>query len=266
MLRRISAALEAACAALEPFPPGEVRATRKHGRGLTTEADAVLDGVLRTALLRDGEGWVSEEDPDDLSRFHARALWVVDALDGTIEFVKGIPEFSISVALLEDGLPVAGGICNPATREVFLGCLDGGVLYNGQPAGPSARATLDGAVVLASRTEVQRGEWDRFKGAPFVVRPTGSVAYKLAMVAAGLADATFTLAPKHIWDVAAGIALVNSAGGVIRTLGGAPFSAAAPSLLLPGLIASAPHIAAELSVLIESHGAHRSEPDTTQLP
>jgi myo-inositol-1(or 4)-monophosphatase len=191
---------------------------------------------------------------------------VVDALDGTIEFVRGIPEFCISVALLEDGLPVAGGICNPATHEVFLGCLHGGVRYNGKPAGPSARTTLDGAVVLASRSEVQRGEWDRFKGAPFVVRPTGSVAYKLAMVAAGLADATFTLAPKHIWDVAAGIALVNSAGGVVRVLGGSPFSASAPSLLLSGLVASAPHIAAELSVLIDSHGTHRPEGHTTPSP
>jgi myo-inositol-1(or 4)-monophosphatase len=98
------------------------------------------------------------------------------------------------------------------------------------------------------------------------VRPTGSVAYKLAMVAAGLADATFTLAPKHIWDVAAGIALVNSAGGVVRTLGGVPFSAAAPSLLLSGLLGSAPHIAAELSVLIESYGAHGPEAQTPQSP
>ena len=63
---------------------------------------------------------------------------------------------------------------------------------------------MNGAVVLASRQEFNRGEWARFEGRNFAIRPTGSVAYKLALVAAGLADATWTLSPKHEWDVAAG--------------------------------------------------------------
>jgi myo-inositol-1(or 4)-monophosphatase len=86
----------------------------------------------------------------------------------------------------------------------------------------SNRSTLEGAVVLASRSEVERGQWERYRDSPFTVRPVGSVAYKLALVAAGLADATWTLVPKHEWDVAAGVALVLSAGGTVRTLEGAP--------------------------------------------
>jgi myo-inositol-1(or 4)-monophosphatase len=72
--------------------------------------------------------------------------------------------------------------------------------------------------VLASRNEVERGEWARFQNASFVIQPMGSVAYKLARVAAGLADATWTLESKNEWDVAAGVALVEAAGGYVQFL------------------------------------------------
>jgi myo-inositol-1(or 4)-monophosphatase len=72
---------------------------------------------------------------------------------------------------------------------------------------------LERATVLASRSEVNRGEWKKFENCAFSIRAMGSVAYKLALVAAGIADATWTLCPKHEWDVAAGVALVESAGG-----------------------------------------------------
>jgi myo-inositol-1(or 4)-monophosphatase len=252
-LPRIRAALEVARAAVQRFTPGHVASAHKPGHGPTTEADVVLDDLLRRSLLREGEGWLSEESADDLSRTKRRAVWVVDPLDGTREFVQGIPEFSISIAMVEDGVPVAGGVCNPATQETFLGSLDSGVTYNGRPVRSSSRSSLDGAVVLASRSEVHRGEWELFRTAPFVIRPTGSVAYKLALVAAGLADATFTLTPKHVWDVAAGVALMNSAGGVVHPLSPSGGAATSSSLLLSGLLACTPRIAAELSVLVESH-------------
>ena len=143
---------------------------------------------------------------------------MVDPLDGTREFVQGIPEFCISIAMVESGIPVAGGICNPATDELILGSRDFGVTYNGQPAKPSQRRELHGALVLASRSETKRGEWKQFESAEFNVRPMGSVAYKLGLVAAGRADLTFTLVPKNEWDVAAGAALVLSAGGFVQTL------------------------------------------------
>jgi myo-inositol-1(or 4)-monophosphatase len=94
--------------------------------------------------------------------------------------------------------------------------------------------------VLASRSEVRRGQWERFAGAPFTVKPTGSVAYKLACVAAGLADATWTLVPKHEWDVAAGVALARAGGCAVCTPAGDPprFNRADP--LLAGLVACAP--------------------------
>ena len=115
---------------------------------------------------------------------------------------QGIPEFCVSIAMVENGIPVAGGICNPATSELILGSRDTGVTYNGKPAQPSQRRDLHGALVLASRSEVKRGEWKQFESAEFKIRPMGSVAYKLGLVSAGRADLTFTLVPKNEWDVA----------------------------------------------------------------
>jgi len=183
---------------------------------------------------------------DDFTRLEKSRVWVVDPLDGTREFVAGIPEFCVSVAMVENGRPVAGGICNPATDEIFLGSLDSGVTYNGKPAKPSQRTTLNGALVLASRSEVKRGEWKRFEGTNLKIRPMGSVAYKLALVSAGLADITFTLVPKNEWDVAAGVALVESAEGFTTTLDNTPLRCNNRDPLLKGLIACGPFLADEL--------------------
>jgi myo-inositol-1(or 4)-monophosphatase len=255
-LQRIEVALHSARETLEPFRVGAIEVKGGSSERPAGAADAAVGALLRRTLRRSGEGWLSKEDTDDAGQVHGGRAWAVDPLDGTTEFIKGIPEFCISIGLLEDGIPVAGGILNPATGESFLGAMDRGITYNGKAARPTTRTSVDGAVVLASRGEFQRGEWDPFKSAPFTIRPVGSVAYKLALIAAGRADATFTLTPKHVSDVAAGIALVSSAGGIVRFLG-APFSANGASLFIPGLLGCAPHIAAELSVLIDNHSPNR---------
>jgi len=245
-LRRIQMALQAAGEVFRRFTPGEIEAEYKAGHDPVTEADRQIDTVLRQELLREEEGWLSEETADDRTRLTRRRVWLVDPLDGTREFVAGIPEFSTSVAMVENGRPVAGGIYNPATHETFLGSLGSGVTYNGKPTKPGRRSDLNGATVLASRSEVERGDWKRFEDAGFKIRPVGSVAYKLALVAAGLADATFTLVPKHEWDVAAGAALVESSGGFVTTPDHGPLRCNRPDPLLNGLIACSPGIADKL--------------------
>jgi myo-inositol-1(or 4)-monophosphatase len=148
---------------------------------------------------------------------------------------------------------VAGGIYNPATDETFLGSIGSGVTYNGKPSQPSQRRSLEGALVLASRSEVKRGEWKPFENAPFKIQPMGSVAYKLALVSAGLADVTFTLTPKNEWDVAAGAALVLSAGGFVSTLENRPLLCNNKNPLLSGLVASGPYLRDELLVQLGEH-------------
>lgn len=246
VLDRIAAALAAARDVFSRFTPGAIEAEFKAGHDPVTDADRALDVVLREKLLRDGEGWLSEESADDLSRLSKPHVWVVDPLDGTREFVKGIPEFCVSIGFVDEGRPVAAGICNPVTGETFVGAVDSGVRYNGAPAQASTRASLEGAVILASRSEVKRGEWKAFDKGPMEIRAMGSVAYKLARVSAGLADATFTLTPKHEWDVAAGAALVLSAGGFVSTLESTPFRANNRNVLLSGLIACGANLRGEL--------------------
>ena len=252
-LQRIQSALESARQIFSHFTLGAIEAEYKAGHDPVTEADKAVDAALRQELLRDGEGWLSEESVDDLSRLEKSRVWIVDPLDGTREFVAGIPEFCVSVAMVEDGIPVAGGICNPATNEVFLGSLDSGVTYNGTPARASQRTSLEGAVILASRSETKRGEWKRFDKVAAKVRPMGSVAYKLALVSVGLADITFTLTPKHEWDIAGGAALVSSAGGFVSTLENSPLRCNRKSPLLSGLLAGGPFLRNELLGLVNEY-------------
>lgn len=236
-LQRIAEALHAAAALLKARSGGAVRAERKENGDLVTSAERAVDRLLCKLLVRNGEGWLSEESKDDLSRLGKQRVWIVDPLDGTQEYVSGIPEWCISIGLAEQGRAVAGGIYNPAKDELFLGSLETNLTARGTRARTRRPQTGNGIVVLASRSEVNRGEWERFQKAPFKVRPVGSVAYKLALVAAGAADATWTLVPKHEWDVAAGVALVLAAKGTVNTTLGIPpvFNRREP--LFEGLVA-----------------------------
>jgi len=253
ILRRIQAALDAARGVFSRFTPGAIETEYKAGHDPVTEADRAVDAVLRENLLRDGEGWLSEETADNPSRLDKERVWIVDPLDGTREFVLGLPEFCVSIGYVENGKPVAGGIYNPATNQSFLGAIDAGVFYNGKPAAPSQRTSLAGAIVLASRSEVKRGEWKQFENAPFKIQAMGSVAYKLALVSAGLADITFTLTPKNEWDVVAGAALVLSTGGFVSTLEKTDLTANRRDPLLSGLLASGPFLKEQLLALVEPH-------------
>ncbi len=251
ILQRIGLALEAARSVLTQFTAGSLETQRKIGYEPVTVADRAVNDALRKSLLRDGEGWLSEENLDDAARLTKNLVWVVDPIDGTREYVAGIPEFCVAVAMVEDGRAIAGGICNPATREVFLGSIENGLTYNGKPAGLTSTKNLADALVLVSRREMERGEWTRFTNTGFRVQPMGSVAYKLARVAAGFADVTFTLSPKHEWDVAAGVALVNAAGGFAYSLDNAPIAFNRPNSLLAGLVAGNSLLRDELLSLLE---------------
>lgn len=237
-LERIDQALRIGRETVSRFTSGRIDAELKSGGDPVTEADLALDKVLKEALLNDGDGWLSEETVDDPVRLEKERVWIVDPLDGTREFVEGIPEWCISIGLAVNGKVIAGGICNPAADQLFIGSKETGVTLNGKKATVTEKATLEGATVLASRSEIKRGEWERFADGPLDVVPSGSVAYKLAMVAGGLADATFTLVPKNEWDIAAGCALIEAAGGKVINKDGREVTFNRPKTLLSGLIAS----------------------------
>lgn len=238
LLGRIDAALDATLPVFAEFTPGRVaHKTKGHGDPLT-EADTRLDSVLKGRLPQDGDGWLSEETADSHERLERNLTWIVDPLDGTREFVEGIPEFCVSIAAVVDGVPVAGGVLNPAVGIRVTGAVGHGIFLGGDKIDPpSISGELHDLEVLASRSEVRRGEWDDVRSAGVKVTPMGSVAYKMARVAAGLSDTTWTLVPKHEWDVAGGAALLLAAGSSAVGLDGRPLTFNTPNPLLDGVIA-----------------------------
>lgn len=249
-LLRIDAALTQAAVVLSAFVAGCTAARFKAGGEPVTAADLAVDRALAAALLSSGEGWLSEETVDDDARLCCRRVWVVDPLDGTQQFIAGVPEYSVSIGLVEDGRAVAGGVLNPATHQRVVGAVGRGVWLNGAPCGVREANALEGATVLASRSESSRGEWRRWDHESFSVRPMGSVAWKLALVAAGIADATWSRVAKHEWDVAAGVALVAAGGGNIVSVDGSPLRFNQPDPRVPGLIASAPGLTDAIRALL----------------
>nr|CRH08039.1 Putative inositol-phosphate phosphatase [Candidatus Magnetococcus massalia] len=189
-----------------------------------TEADLEVDKHLHKTLLgaRPDYGWLSEETADNAERLKKERIWVVDPIDGTKEFIAGIPQFAISIGLVESGTVVAAVVYNPPEQELFSAYLGGGTLLNGEPIHTTERGELQGATCLASRSETKRGDWDDFKDL-FELTTMGSIAYKLALVAAGRFDMTFTLTPKNEWDYCAGLLLVEEAGGKVCLKDGESF-------------------------------------------
>jgi myo-inositol-1(or 4)-monophosphatase len=248
-LERINDALDAALVVLEDFTPGRIAARRKEGGDPVTEADEMVDAEMKRILPDPGEGWLSEESVDSADRLGKSRVWIVDPIDGTREFVDGIPEWCVSIGLIEDGRPVAGGIHNPAVGERITGSIDTGLKYEG-PSPVSGKTSLDGARVGASRSEMRRGEWQRFEGDRFEIVPMGSVAYKLALTAAGILDATWTLVPKNEWDLAAGVALVEAAGGWAVLKDGTAPTWNKKDPLVPGFIATTAALRADVEKLL----------------
>lgn len=258
LLKETTAITRAAGEAIMQFYRSSFNVADKAPDNPVTDADLAADTLLHERLLAllPEAGWLSEETADSPERLRRRLVWVVDPLDGTKEFVMGIPEFSVSVALVDGEAPVLAVIYNPATEELYSALRGQGVTYNGTRVTASARDRLSGAHVDASRSEMKRGEFDPF--APLVgLNVVGSIAFKLARVAAGQADATWSRGPKHEWDICAGTLLVLEGGGNCVDLRGEPirFNKSFPKV--NGLIASNRWLYDELLEVLLPYGAAR---------
>ena len=205
-----------------------------------TIADNEADEYLSDFLIGEfpNDGWLSEETVDTEERLSKDRVWIVDPLDGTKEFIEGIPHFSVSIAMVYDGHPVVGVIYNPATNEMFS-CQKGkGVYLNGNKVNASQKTNLLDASITVSRSEVKRKEWEPYRNDFKSINPIGSVAYKLALVSSGNYDIFTTIAPKNEWDICAGNCIINEAGGKLIDLNGAPrLYNQDDTLITPGLIA-----------------------------
>lgn len=228
------------------------KTARRADRTVLTAADLEADRILKERLLGafSDYGWLSEETADDQNRLNADRVWIVDPMDGTREFVMHNPEFVVSVALVDYGHPVLGVIYNPSTDDCYEAVTGCGTKLNGRPV--FCDHVLEGKPkVEVSRSDIEKGRFAAFDGL-LELRPCGSIAYKMARLAAGKADATLSVTPKNEWDIAAGIILITEAGGRVTDLSGRPYMLNRPRTLVNGVIAAGQNVYNTIKEMVDS--------------
>ncbi len=182
------------------------------------KANQKISEIIRGKFPQDG--WLSEEDKDNSQRLKAARVWVIDHIDGTKEFIEGVPQFAVSIGFVVDGRPKVAVVFNPAQNKFYKAAAGQGAYLNDQPIRVTDRVQVEGARLLVSRSEPQR------KFQVFVdrceIKPVGSIAYRLAKVAGGDGDGTLTFRSIHEWDICAGVLMVEEAGGSVVDGSGSP--------------------------------------------
>lgn len=205
----------------------QLQVSRKGPSDFVSQADLRSERILREELsrARPDFGFLMEEGGGTAGR-DASARWIVDPLDGTTNFLHGLPHWAISVAAERDGELVAGVVYDPVKDEMFWGERGGGAFVNSQRLRVSARRRLEDALLATGIPFRGHGDAEAFERQlrrvmPKVagVRRFGSAALDLAYVAAGRFDAYWEQDLKP-WDVAAGLVLVQEAGGYVSEIGG----------------------------------------------
>ena len=214
------AAIEAGKIIMKYFQTTSYDVKEKSINNPVTTADYEANQIIEEILFKEnsGYGWLSEETVDSDIRLKKDYVWVVDPIDGTKEFIEGIPQFSISIGLVELGKPILGVIYNPAKNELFSAINNGGAELNGKSI--KCLQNNQSLSLLVSRSEVKRGMWDKYQQYYNKIEAIGSVAYKLGLIAAGRADIFATLQPKNEWDICAGHCIINESGGSLVDLFG----------------------------------------------
>ena len=190
----------------------ELKTWTKENASPVSEADIVLDKFLHSALTtaRPDYGWLSEETADDFDRLRRRRTFIVDPIDGTRGFIRGEDSWTVSLAVVEDGVPIAGVVYAPARDEMFDAALGEGARLNGAPLErrrpPDRQAPLipaPGAV----HQELQAAGLHYTRGPAYP-----SLAYRLVKVATGRLDATVVRRGAQDWDIAGAACILAEVG------------------------------------------------------
>lgn len=210
------------------------------------EADLAVDSFLRRTLLANhpGFGWISEESASGPYHSADRPVFVLDPVDGTRAFIRGEPEWAISIGVIENGRPVAGVLFCPMLDELFRAERGGGAERNGEPISVSAPESAHGARAAGPRSILGGKE---FFDLSLDLQPGGaSLAYRLARVADGRLDAAVARQNSHDWDLAAADLLVHEAGGRLTDAEGGEIRYNRPTLAHPALVCGPERIHADL--------------------
>jgi myo-inositol-1(or 4)-monophosphatase len=253
------AAREAGALALEGRKAG-FKTWSKGAAGPVTEVDLAIDAMLKQRLLdaRPDYGWLSEETPDNPERLNHASVFVIDPIDGTQAFIQGTTEFTISIGLVKDGHAWGGAIYNPSTDEMFLGAAGIGATYKGAQARTSSADALKGVHLIGKRNFFASQKWPE-PWPELELSFRQSIAYRLGLVANGRFDGVILAGMKNDWDIAAGVAIVEAAGGRVSDPWGAPLLFNKPDPRAPGVVASG----AALHPLLIERTAHLPDPRTS---
>ena len=187
-----------------------------------SEADIAVNDLLRERLTRlvPEAGWISEETETDQAARMARMAWIVDPIDGTRAFIAGRPDWTISVALVEDGRPRLAALFAPVTEQMFLAERGAGATLNGAAMCASHGDTLTGATIAGPKRYLDRLE--RLDPSILPQPKVHSLALRLTRVGAGTLDVAFSSGGSQDWDLAAADLLVHEAGGLLTDFAGRP--------------------------------------------
>jgi myo-inositol-1(or 4)-monophosphatase len=256
----VEAARAGAAELLARFRGAELAVRAKADHDFVTAADEASEAAVLAAIARRQPGHaILAEEKGIVGGTDTRHLWVVDPLDGTTNYLQGLPIWGISVACLRDGEPVVGVVHDPLDDQFFVAERGGGARWNGQPMRVSTRPGLEDGFVATGYPFKARAALDHYLAAfravflrARAIRRCGAAVLDLAYTAAGVYDGffEFRLAP---WDLAAGALLIEEAGGRATDLdGGRRF------LRSGNLVAGSPAVQAEILALV---AAEASEAD-----
>lgn len=266
-LRRTAAAVaeQAAAHLRERAAPGAAVATKSSPTDVVTAADTAVEALVRRLLarLRPGEPVVGEEQGGDAGR--SGTGWVVDPIDGTVNYLYGFPWYAVSVAAVRGGVTLAGAVAEPVSGRLWSAARGAGATCR-TGTGPPTPLQVSGAGDLAlsllgtgyAYDSVRRARQARLVARllPRVrdVRRAGSAALDLCAVAAGWLDA-YVEHGTNWWDWAAAALVAEEAGAVLRVPGPPGTAAPGDGLGPDAVLAAAPGIAAELADLLRDLGA-----------
>lgn len=215
----------------------ELKSWEKTPGNPVSEADLEVDRFLRRELgrLLPAAGWLSEETIDDKARVGGDLIWLVDPIDGTRDFVRGRPGWSVSVSLVSAGRPLIGILVAPARGEEWSAVAGQGAERNGEKLTASSCASLKGARVPADSLMKEDQIFE-------MVDKPNSIALRIAMIAADEADLVATLRWGYEWDIGAATLIAREAGAAISDAWGKPLVFNKRDPRAYGLLVSSPAI------------------------
>ncbi len=222
------------------------------GAGPVTAADlavnTMLEEVLQTA--RPDYGWLSEETADTAKRLGTKRQFIIDPIDGTRAFIDGSKDWAHSLAVTEDGVPVAAAVYLPMRDMMFAASKDAGATLNDVPIQASV-AQMEDATLLGAKPNFEGRFWKGGMLPPIKRAFRSSLAYRLCLVAQGRFDGMITLRPSWEWDIAAGALIVAEARADVTDQHGAALRFNNEHPQVPGVLAAGTGLHGDLLARLE---------------